>query len=445
MRQPRFQCNPAHGTLGDGPTFSMFQGAPQVPTSETPSRPRRARREISEEQFNRSLNIASRLALVFVAAVVLIAVLKIGQPILLPVGLAIVVGLVFGPVTDRLEAWGIQPALSAGIAVLIFLAVIATAIVLFSVPLAEWLARWPAIWQRLQTELFNWRQSLEMLSTLQEEIDTALGSGEGMRVQVEEGSQVLDVAMIAPAVLGDILIFLASLYFYLATRESIRMSILSIIVSRKLRWRAAHLFSGIETKVSRFLLTVTALNVVHGTLVTIIAFTFGMPSPLLWGFTAGILNYIPYVGQAIMIGVLLLVGFATQSDLLLILGPVALYMVVNMVEGQFVFPVFVGRIMTLNPFLIFFSIIFWFWVWGPIGSLMAVPSLIILQALVVSLVPPKEVKPRRPVRRTAGMSERDVILENAARAIREEAQRREAEQAAVDAEKAAASEPAKAK
>lgn len=413
-----------------------------MPTSESPGRPRRPRHEVTQEQLDRSLDLAVRLALLFIGAVIFVAVLKLGQAIFAPVGLAIVVGLVFGPITERFEAWGIRPALSAGFAVLIFLALIAASILLFSVPLAEWVGRWPAIWQRLQTELLNWREPLETLTTVQEEIDSALGGDQVMEVEVQDSSQVIDAALIAPAVIGDILIFLASLYFYLATRDNIRTSILSVIVSRKLRWRTAHVFTGIETKVSRFLLSVTMLNAVVGVAVTIITFLFGMPSPLLWGVIAAILNYIPYVGQAVMIGILLLVGFATQSDLLVIVGPVLCYMAINLIEGQFAFPAFVGRIMTLNPFLIFFSIIFWIWVWGPVGSLMAVPSLIILQSLVESLLPPAELRPRRPVRRTPGMSEKDVILANAARAIREEAQRQENQKAAAEAAKAGGRKPA---
>jgi predicted PurR-regulated permease PerM len=263
------------------------------------------------------------------------------------------------------------------------------------------------------------------------QIDETLSGGGAMEVQVADGNQVLDIALIAPAVIGDVLIFLASLYFYLATRENIRISILSVIVSRKLRWRTAHVFGSIESRVSRFLLSVTVLNVAVGVAVTVIAFAFGLPSPLLLGVVAAVLNYVPYLGQAVMIGLLLVVGFATQTELLMIIGPIACYMLVNLIEGQFVFPVFVGRIMTLNPFLIFFSIIFWIWVWGPIGSLMAVPSLIILQSLAVSLIPAKEIAPRRPVRRSPGMSEKDVILENAARAIRENTARRRAEQQAT--------------
>lgn len=373
------------------------------------------------------LSISSRLAIVFAGSVLTVAILKVAGDVLAPVALAIVVGLVFGPVADRLESHGISPGLSAGIVVIAFIGILGGGILLFAVPMAEWGARVPLIWQRLQAELVNWREQLESLTAVQEQIDDMLGGGHTMQVQVQDGSQVVGIALVAPKVLADVVIFLASLYFYLATRENIRVSILSLIVSRKLRWRTAHVFGNIESRVSRFLLSVTVLNVGVGIAVTLVAFAFGMPSPLLWGVLAAVLNYVPYVGPAVVIGMLLLVGFASQTEMLMIFGPVAMYLLINMIEGQFVFPAFVSRIMTLNPFLIFFSIIFWIWVWGPVGSLMAVPSLIILQSLALSLIPTKDIAPRRPVRRSANMSEKDVILENAARAIRETAARRRAE------------------
>jgi predicted PurR-regulated permease PerM len=413
-----------------------------VQTQPASARPRRPKRTITEAQFDRMVALSAQLAIVFIGAVLVVAVLKIGHAILTPVGLAIVVGLVFGPVADRLESRGVRPAFSAAIVVLMFVALLTLSLLLFAVPLAEWTARLPAIWARLQNELLNWRGQLEALSALQEQIDSALGGSGAMSVRVEDGSQILDIAMIAPAVLADMLIFLASLYFYLATRESIRISILSMIVSRRMRWRTAHVFDYIETKVSRFLLSVTLLNVLVGVAMTIVTFALGMPSPLLLGAVASLLNYIPYVGQAVMIATLLAVGFATQSDLLLILAPVGIYMLINLVEGQFVFPAFVGRIMTLNPFLIFFSIIFWFWVWGPVGSLMAVPSLIILQAVIESILPPREIKPSRPVRRTASMTAKDVVLANAAKAIREQTEEEAGREAEAKAAKLAEAEKA---
>jgi predicted PurR-regulated permease PerM len=384
------------------------------------------------------LRTTSRLSILVLGFFALILALQAAHAILAPISLAIVLGLVFGPIADRLEAGGIRPALSAGMIVLLLICVIATGVLLLTVPLSEWIGRAPAIWAKMQGELRNWQGPLQAVANLQDQLKAALGNGGALEVTVQDGSQVLDVALLAPQIAGDILIFLVSLYFYLATRDGIRISILSLCVTRRMRWRTAHVFSDVEGKVSRYLLSVTFLNICVAIAMTIITWGLGLPSPLLWGVCAGVLNYIPYVGQAAMICILLAVGFATQPDLPHILAPVGCYLVVNLIEGQLVFPQFVGHQMTLNPFLIFLSIIFWIWIWGPFGSLLAVPSLLVLQSMASNILPTKEVKPSRPVRRTANMTDRDVVLANAARAIKEKAEEEAAAAAAVEAEKAAA-------
>jgi predicted PurR-regulated permease PerM len=410
----------------------------------TPSATRPRKREITEAQFDRMLGTTARLGTIFVAMIVAIATIKYAHAILLPVGLAFVVGLVFGPTADWLEQRGMPAAASAALVVVGFLLLIVTSIALFALPLAEWVGRAPAIWAKLQAELGNWRAPLDMLTGVQEEIQTALGGDEGaVQVQVEEGNQIFDLALAVPILAGDILIFLVSLFFYLATREQIRMSILSLYVSRRMRWRAAHVFSDIETKVSRFLLSVTMLNLIVGVVMTLATWWLGLPSPLLWGAFAAVLNYIPYIGQAVMIGILLLVGLATQPDLPHVLAPIGFYLLVNFFEGQIAFPTVVGKSVTINPFLIFLSIIFWIFVWGPVGSLVAVPSLIVLQSVISHVLPTKEVRPRRPVRRTASMTHKDVVLANAAVAIREQAADEEAAAKAEAAAKEGSPAPAK--
>lgn len=399
-------------------------------------RPRLIRGELSDEQFDRMLQTTSRLAMLFLGFVVAIVALQAGHVIFAPVALAIVVGLVFGPVADRLEARGVPPAASAAIVIVILIALIIISVVLFAVPLAEWVQKAPVIWQRVQTEILNWKEPIEALQRAWEQVTGAFGGGSAMEVSVQDGSGVINLAMTAPAILSDILIFLSSLYFYLATRENIRVSILTLVVSRRMRWRTAHVFNEVETKVSRFLLSVTVLNVGVGIAVTAVTFAFGLPSPLLWGVLAFVLNYIPYVGQAVMIAILLAVGFATQPNVVLVLAPVACYLAINFVDGNIAFPMFVGKAVTLNPFLIFLSIVFWIWVWGPVGSLMAVPSLIILQSVLGSILPSKDVKPRRPVRRTARMTDKDVVLANAAIAIKEQAEEQAAREEAAVAAKA---------
>ncbi|MBJ3783671.1 AI-2E family transporter [Devosia sediminis] len=374
----------------------------------------------TESQFERILNVVARLAMVGIGFAVLLTMLRAGQFFLAPVTLAIVVGLMFGPVADRVERWGVPPALSAGVVVLLLLGVIAGFSLLFAVPLSEWVARAPLIWEKLQAQLANLREPLESVGQFQEQLTSVLGNSSTMSVQVEDGSAVTGVAMLAPTILAQIAIFLASLYFFVATRDHIRMSVLSMCVTRRMRWRTAHVFRDVEQKVSRFLLSVTMINLCVGTAVAIAMWIIGMPSPILWGAMAAVLNYIPYVGQAIMITVLLAVGLGTQTELVQILLPVACYAGINFVEGQIFTPHFIGRSLTLNPFIIFLSITFWIWAWGPVGGLVAVPTLLMAQSMILHALPSKPVAPRRPVRRTARMTDRDELLANAAQAIREQ-------------------------
>jgi predicted PurR-regulated permease PerM len=383
--------------------------------------------DMSESQFERLMANVARIALIFIGFLALLFALHIGQVFLAPVTLAIVIGLMFGPVADRVERFGVPPALSAGVVVLTFIGVIAAGVVLFAAPLSEWVARGPQIWNKLQAQLDNLQGPLEAVSAFEEQISSIFGSNNAMAVTVEDGGQMIGVAMLAPAILAQVLIFLASLYFFVATRDHIRISVLSLCVSRRMRWRTAHVFRDVEARVSRFLLSITFINACVGCAVALAMWAIGMPSPILWGAMAAVLNYIPYVGQAVMVLVLLAVGLGTQTGLENILLPVGCYVAINFIEGQIVTPHFIGRTMTLNPFIIFLSITFWLWTWGPIGGLVAVPTLLIATSALAHMLPSKPMVPSKPVRRTRNMTDRQELLANTAKAIREQAEEAEAE------------------
>lgn len=378
--------------------------------------------EREESQFARVLRGASGLALVFIGVVVLLVVLKIGQPILAPVSLAVVIGLMFGPAADWFEGRGIPPALSAALVVVLFIVVIVGALVLFAVPLSDWIGRVPTMWNKLREEAAVLKGPLDSAAALQDQISQIFGGGSAVTVRVADGGTVIGLALIAPAVGAQALLFLASLYFYVATRHQMRLSLLSLCYSRHMRWRAAHVFRDVESKVSRFLLSVTAINLGVGLAVGFAMWLIGMPSPLLWGALAFVLNYVPYIGQAVMVVVLASVGLGSNADLFGLLLPLACYALITFAEGQVITPQVLGRTMTLNPFIIFLSITFWLWAWGPVGGLVAVPGLLVVQSLLKHILPGKEVAPRNPIRRRAGMTEKDVILANAAQAIREQAE-----------------------
>lgn len=387
----------------------------------------------SETQFERILGNASRMGLVFLACIAALVTLKVGQVILAPVLLAITIGLMFGPLADRLEGFGIPPALSAGVVVLLLIAVIATGIMVFAVPLSEWIGQVPGIWDKLKGQLMSLKEPLAALSALQDQIRNLIGGSNAMSVQVESGSTLTDIAFLAPAIGAQVLIFLASLYFYIATREHIRVSVLSLCVSRRMRWRTAHVFRDVEQRVSRFLVSVTVINLCVGLAVSIVMWLIGMPSPILWGAMAAVLNYIPYVGQGTMAVVLLFVGFGTQDGLQANLTPVALYLAINFMEGQIITPHLIGRTLTLNPFLIFLSISFWLWIWGPVGGLVAVPSLLILTSLLSHVLPNQTIE-EAPI---PARIRRRVVRE----AAEEIAAKRQEEEAAAEAERQPEPEP----
>ncbi len=352
-------------------------------------------------QFESLITFASRFAVLMVGVLAFAVAMSLGRVILAPIALAIVVGLMFGPVAEGVERRGVPPALSAGLVVILFIGLITLGAMLFAGPMSEWVARGPVLWQRLQVQLAGFREPLQALAGIQEQLQVLMGSGPAMTVEVQDGGPVQDMALMAPALLADVLLFLAGLYFFLATRHHIRISVLSLCFSRRMRWRTAHIFRDIEAKVSRFLLSAALINLGVGVATSLAMWALGMPSPLLWGALAGVLNFIPYVGQAVMFVVLFAVGLGTRSDLVGILVPVLAYSAINLTADQIVFPHLVGRALTLNPFMIFVSIAFWIWIWGPMGGFVAVPFLLVLQSVATNIFPGTAARPRLVERKLA--------------------------------------------
>lgn len=333
------------------------------------------------------LTNVAKLATIGIGIVALTFALETAEILLAPVGLAVVVGLMFGPMANRLERAGIPPALSASIVVIIFIALIAGAVISIVMPLSEWSYYLPTIWAKFQKILSDWKDAFSTIEQLRDGLRNAVGSNENMQVEVSDDSAITEAAWAAPAILMQVIVFLSSLYFFSATRNAIRISVLSLCFERQLRWRVAHIFRDIELLVSRYLLSITAINLGLAVVVSIAMWLLGVPSPILWGALAGLLNYVIYIGPAVMALILTGVGLATGDGVLGAILPPAVYLAINLTEAQFVTPHVVGRILTLNPFLVFLSLGFWIWIWGPVGGFIAVPVLLILIVMLRHIIP----------------------------------------------------------
>ncbi len=331
--------------------------------------------------YKDKLDAAARVSVIFVASIVLVATLHFSKTVLSPILLAVVLGIMFGPIADRIERFRIPASWSAAIVVLLFIVLISIAIAVFAAPLSTWIDQLPRIWARLRFELASWQDNLETIAELQSQLRSVTGQNNGETVVVDDSTAVQDAAVLAPTIAGQIALFLASFYFFVAARHTLRRTILSLPMNRRIRWRMARVFREIENNVSNYLFAITIINIGMGLSVTLALWTFGVPSPLLWGMLAAVLNYVVFIGPAVTFVILLGVGLTISTSLWGIVTPALVYLGINLLEAQIVTPTVIGRRITLNPFIVFLAIVFWIWLWGPLGGFIAVPSLLILFAI----------------------------------------------------------------
>ena len=329
---------------------------------------------------------SAQVAMILMGVATAIFMLHAGEYILAPASLGIVLGLMLGPLATRLEKRGLRPGLSASLVVILFIIAICLFAAAIATPLAFWLSRLPQLWSNLQLQLTELKAPLDALKSVRDQLRELTG-GEGLTVSVDQGMGVESVAVLAPAFVAQILIFFACLYFFVATRNQTRSAILRLCLDRRLRWRVAHIFRDVEQMVSRYLLSITIINIIEGAAVGLALYLIGIPSAALWGALAALTNFVVFVGPMVMVVILFMVGLAEFDTLGGSLLPVAVYLVINMLEAQFVTPMVIGRTMTLNPFVVVLALIFWIWLWGPLGGFIAIPALLALYAVIRNIVP----------------------------------------------------------
>jgi predicted PurR-regulated permease PerM len=148
----------------------------------------------------------------------------------------------------------------------------------------------------------------------------------------------------------------------------------------------------IEKNLAGYLLVVTIINAALGVIVAFGALLLSLPNPAIFGLCAALLNYVPYVGPAVMVVVLFSVGLVTFPSLgHALLAPIG-FIALTTAEGHFITPTIIGRRMTLNPLLIFLALAFWTWLWGPVGTFLAAPLSIVGLVIFNHLFPHEETK-----------------------------------------------------
>src|SRR4029077_10877476 len=151
--------------------------------------------------------------------------------------------------------------------------------------------------------------------------------------------------------------------------------------------RAVSIANEIDTHVSRYLLTVTLINIGLGIAVGTTAGLLGLRNPVMWGAMVALLNFVPYLGALTGIICMTLGAIMSFDSVGYALIFPAIYLGFAMLEGNFITPWIMGRRLTLNPVIVLFSLIFWGWMWGVPGAILAVPILAAFKIFCAHLEP----------------------------------------------------------
>ena len=330
---------------------------------------------------------SAQYAMLGVFLIMLVAALDLARPVLLPVAAAFVVTMMLGPLSQRADRHNVPKVVTALVLWLLVAGVFYGLIMLLSAPVVDWIGKAPEIGRSIQDKLHVLDRPLAALRDLR---NALLPGQQGKGVQFDIMAIVQPAVSIVTPAIGQLVIFFGALFFMLLGRSRIRHETVALFRTRAGRLRVLRILNDIERNLTGYLSVVAIINLTMGLLGGAIAWAVGLPDPLAWGVLAFVLNFIPYIGSLLVEAAMFLVGLVSFATLTHAAIAPLLYLACATIEGEIVTPSAVGRKFTLNPLLVFLSLVFWAWLWGPVGAFLAAPLLIMGLAAVVHLFPKHE-------------------------------------------------------
>ena len=305
--------------------------------------------------------------------------------VILPIALAFVLKLLFQPAMRFLERLHVPRPIAALLLILAAFSGVVAVVTLLSGPASSWAERLPGGLTRLEERL---RFLSEPIRSLQGFLHRFDSTGDGGGVAPGSSSAIITALLKGTQhIISGFLETLLILYFLLVSGDTFLRRLVEIVPSFKDKRQVVNLSQQIEDNVSAYLVTITIMNALVGVATGLATWACGLPDPLLWGGLAFLLNYIPIMGPAVALGLLIFAGVLTIDHPWFAALPAALYLIIHIIEGESVTPMMLARRFTLNPVLVIMALIFWFWMWGIPGAILAVPMLAIAKIICDGIKP----------------------------------------------------------
>jgi predicted PurR-regulated permease PerM len=352
-----------------GPAASDLSGEPFAVVDTTEAQP-----EIQEEA------LPSDAKTVFLAGLFLLAMLAVcyaAADFILPIVVAFVLMLVLQPVMRLLEKLRVPRGVGAALLILVLFCALAGIVSMLSGPAGDWIQKLPEGIPKLQERLsFLSRPIAGFEDFVRRAQSLTHMSGPSPLPVTLEGSALGDRLLYGTRyVVSGLLQTVLVLFFLLVTGDRFLRRLVEVLPRFRNKRQAVQISQQIERDISAYLATITIMNIGVGVATGAVVALCGLGDPLLWGTLAFLLNYIPILGPLLGIVVFLLAGLLAIDALWLAVLPAGLYLVIHLLEGEVITPLLVARRFTINPVLVIIGLVFWYWMWGIPGAILATPML----------------------------------------------------------------------
>jgi predicted PurR-regulated permease PerM len=328
---------------------------------------------------------------VFLGGLFLMAVLYacfVVQSIVVPVVMAFVLKLLLQPMVRGLARWRVPRPISAILAMLLLTLTLLGLGAALSVPAASLGEAFTEGFPRLEQRLKPLQRPIAGLQELLTKAQQAAGGAKQNAPVAVERLGVFDLVFSGTrAALEGLITTGVILFFLMLSGDTFLRRAVEIMPNFEHKRRAVEISQQVEQDISIYLYTIIAMNGLVGAAVGLAMWLCGLPDPALWGALALILNFVPILGPLFGVGLFVLVGFMEFSSVGQALLPAAIYLGIHVIEGEVLTPSLLARRFTLNPVAVILSLIFWYWMWGVPGAVLAVPMLAIVKILCDRIEP----------------------------------------------------------
>jgi predicted PurR-regulated permease PerM len=316
-------------------------------------------------------------AAVGLLALAVLYTLYIARVLILPIVLAILLSLILWPIVRGLRRLRIPEALGALIVLLGLTGVFGYGAYALSGPAASWFASAPEALRRMEQRLKVVKETVADVQQATTRVEQMATVGDPPPRVVAVASGGLSSLLLASTweVLASLGVIFILTYFLLASGDLFLRKCLRALPTRRDRQLLLEMARELQDNISGYLLTVALINLGVGVGVAIAMFVYGLPNPLLWGAIAFAFNFVPYIGATVGIICVFAASLITFDTLGQALAPPLTYLGICTVEAYIVTPLALSHRFTLNPVIVLIALLFWGWIWGIPGALIAMPIL----------------------------------------------------------------------